>query len=211
MAEERHWEGLEKEIDRRLLARRLEGEKSATRSRTRAAGPSSHGGGGGGGGGGGEDTAAAPRSAPPPSSCLLGGHIDAMDPVGQTATLYAVKAGRIKLVGKLLEAKADPNLPSRDTRQTPLHWAAMFATPLMTELLLEHGADCLIRNNQGETALALAVELGQGTQVAMMKGTYRKPKPMPPKLGRGKVTSLPPGEAGIDLPAIERDGSNAQH
>ena len=66
-----------------------------------------------------------------------------------------------------------------------------------------------MRNNQGESPLSVAKQLGQGTQVAMMRGTYVKPSPAP-ALSKGKVTSDPASGGdgdSVDLIAIEADGA----
>lgn len=40
--------------------------------------------------------------------------------------------------------------------ESPLHIAARLSSPALVSVLLEHGADCSLRNSEGKRALELA-------------------------------------------------------
>ncbi|KNC97353.1 uncharacterized protein SPPG_07281 [Spizellomyces punctatus DAOM BR117] len=52
------------------------------------------------------------------------------------------------------------NLVLDNEGNTPLHWAAQLANMEVVEMLLEFGADPMIRNKRGETALMRAIQSG---------------------------------------------------
>ncbi|CAL8236781.1 unnamed protein product [Boreogadus saida] len=56
----------------------------------------------------------------------------------------------------LLDGGAEVNLPTRDSRLTPLHLAARAATEELAVLLLARGADVRAKNREGETPLNAA-------------------------------------------------------
>jgi ankyrin repeat protein len=68
---------------------------------------------------------------------------------------YAATKGHIELINLLLDNHAyiDASSPNGST---PLMMAAMYGTPSAVKLLLESGADPLIKNNLGMTAIDFA-------------------------------------------------------
>ena len=56
----------------------------------------------------------------------------------------------------LLDGGAEVNVPTRDSRLTPLHVAARTATEELVELFLSRGADVRAKNREGETPLNAA-------------------------------------------------------
>ena len=61
------------------------------------------------------------------------------------------------IVEILLNAGADPNIQNRDSKATPLHYAARRGDSLMMERLLRAGASVNARTNEGFTPLVEAV------------------------------------------------------
>ena len=76
---------------------------------------------------------------------------------GWTALHYAATGGHANIVRALLEQHAyiDAESPNGTT---PLMMAAYYGTPEVTKLLLEEGADTLVRNHLGLTALDFATQ-----------------------------------------------------
>jgi ankyrin repeat protein len=69
----------------------------------------------------------------------------------------------------LLEHGADPNVPSLDVRETPLHRAAANGrSPALVEMLLEHGAVVDQPRADGRTAYALALRTGNAPAAALL-------------------------------------------
>jgi uncharacterized protein len=68
---------------------------------------------------------------------------------------YAATSGNVALIGALLEKHAyiDAESPNGTT---PLMMAAMYGTPSAVKLLLEEGADPLLKNQIGMTAIVRA-------------------------------------------------------
>ncbi len=85
---------------------------------------------------------------------------DTTDPYGrETTALYqATKAGRIEVVGLLLDAGADPTLRAPDRRSVhhPLQVAAQFGRTEILQMFLARGADP-DAPGKGSTALHMAV------------------------------------------------------
>ena len=86
---------------------------------------------------------------------------------GETALLFAVLKGNIKMVKKLLEIGADPNGVKG---RSPLHPATQFPNTIILETLLEAGADPN-ESFKGETPLYVAAMTGQ---VDAIKSLVRK-------------------------------------
>ena len=68
-------------------------------------------------------------------------------------------AADVEIVRMLLDKGADPNARSQ-SGSTPLHTVAFTADRASLDLLLRHGADRTIKNNDGNTALDIATERG---------------------------------------------------
>jgi ankyrin repeat protein len=70
-------------------------------------------------------------------------------------------ASDIDIVRMLLDKRADPNAKSQ-SGSTPLHTVAFTGDRSSLDLLLKHGADRAITNNDGKTAADIARERGHG-------------------------------------------------
>ncbi len=73
----------------------------------------------------------------------------------------AVGAVDIEIVRMLLAAGADPNAKSQ-SGSTPLHTVGFTGDREGLDLLMRHGADLAIKNNDGKTAAEIARERGHG-------------------------------------------------
>lgn len=71
----------------------------------------------------------------------------------------AIAGGNYGFASLLLNAGAAPS-PQNSSMSTPLHFAARSNQQYMAEKLLKHGADLLIRDSAGRTAVDLAIEKG---------------------------------------------------
>jgi len=91
---------------------------------------------------------------------------------GWTALHYAATGGHANIVRALLEHHAyiDAESPNGTT---PLMMAAYYGTPEVTKLLLEEGADTLIRNHLGLTALDFASQGPHAESVAYVDAFMR--------------------------------------
>ncbi|MBI5169260.1 MAG: ankyrin repeat domain-containing protein [Candidatus Eisenbacteria bacterium] len=70
----------------------------------------------------------------------------------------------------LLEHGADPNVPSGDGRETPLHRAAEFGrNEEIVRALLDHGADPDAKRGDGRTPLDLAIRSGRPALVELLR------------------------------------------
>lgn len=69
---------------------------------------------------------------------------------------YAAKRGKRSLVQQYLEDGIDPNLKNPVTGYTPLHYACWNNFYDIVDLLLQYGANPLIKNNEGENSLETA-------------------------------------------------------
>ena len=89
-----------------------------------------------------------------------GGLIEAKDSDGCTPLIVGAQSGAEQMVKLLLDQKADPN-ESDQSRRTALIWAATKGDwPEVMELLLRSGANPLLKDDTGNTALSRAKLLG---------------------------------------------------
>jgi ankyrin repeat protein len=101
--------------------------------------------------------------------------LNVRDRGGNTPLHYAVDAPHFELVAALLAAGADPNLPGwtqgGDQPWFPLMKAVVSieqSRPLITQALLQHGADVNAKTTNGWTALHQAVQFNQNNQVELL-------------------------------------------
>lgn len=85
-----------------------------------------------------------------------GASVNASDSDGHRPIHAATRAGRSALA-LLVERGADPNVRTLDTGNSALHCAVDFENADGVELLLANGGDPTLVNNDGHTALDLAV------------------------------------------------------
>ena len=90
---------------------------------------------------------------------------DVPNRIGQTAMTTALAFERVSILSILLEGGADPNLRHGD--QTPLMMA--LHDEVAVRLLLAHGADLTLRNNNGKTALQIALEDCAHDAISLLK------------------------------------------
>ena len=95
---------------------------------------------------------------------------------GWTPLHYAASSGQIKLMNLLLEKYAyiDAESPNGTT---PLMMASLYASPESVQLLLDQGADPLLKNEQGLTALQFAERGKRVDAVALLSKTVRAQRP----------------------------------
>ena len=86
-----------------------------------------------------------------------GAHVNARSASDQTPLLLAVESPEVTRI--LLEAGAEPNVRDEYLEMTPLEWAAERGALGSARLLLEHGADPIMRW-RGRTAVEVARESG---------------------------------------------------
>jgi E3 ubiquitin-protein ligase HECTD1 len=93
------------------------------------------------------------------SSSSLDALINSMDDVGQTLLNWAAAFGTPEQVEYLVGARgADPN---KGARSSSLHYAACFGRAQIVRILLAHGANPDLRDEEGRTALEKARERGE--------------------------------------------------
>jgi len=84
--------------------------------------------------------------------------INFMDDVGQTLLNWATAFGTAEMVEYLINKGADVN---KGQRSSSLHYAACFGRVNIVKLLLRHGANPEIRDEEGKTPLDKARERGE--------------------------------------------------
>jgi len=77
-------------------------------------------------------------------------------------------AADLELVRRLLDAGADPNARSA-SGGTPLHTAAFTGDSAVLELLIAHGGDASIKNEQGKTPADIARERGHPEMARLLE------------------------------------------
>jgi ankyrin repeat protein len=83
-----------------------------------------------------------------------GANVDLADADGATALWYATTDKSIEVLQELLKRGANPNVQTRSIGfpgNTPLHMAALNGLNIKLQLLLQYGADSIIRNAKDET------------------------------------------------------------
>ncbi|XP_067045027.1 transient receptor potential cation channel subfamily A member 1-like isoform X2 [Acropora muricata] len=95
--------------------------------------------------------------------CLIenGADVESSSAFGQKPLHYVVSRASVELVEKMLtKGKANPN--SLDNQKfTPLHLAAQRGRLDILEILLAHGADFRLQNDEDETAIHIAAKEGR--------------------------------------------------
>ena len=98
-----------------------------------------------------------------------GASVDQRDVYAWTPLMRAVYEGRTETV-ELLLTKADPDLSARDENgATALHHAAANNRLEIADLLLDHGAENAIRDDNGRTPRAVAMSAGHDRMVQRLR------------------------------------------
>jgi len=100
----------------------------------------------------------------------------AVNKPGWTPLHYAATNGQIAIMKLLLENYAFIDAPSPN-ETTPLMMAAMYGSPQSVKLLLDEGADPLMKNQQNMTAADFAVQGQRPDAVALLNAAIRARKP----------------------------------
>ena len=101
---------------------------------------------------------------------------------GWTPLHYAATNGHVALIRLLLEHHAYIDAASPNA-STPLMMAAFYGSPAAVKLLLECGADPMLQNDQGLSALDFANRNSRVDAVALIAAFVRDGKPAPGCLG----------------------------
>lgn len=92
--------------------------------------------------------------------------VNFMDDVGQTLLNWASAFGTQEMVEYLCEKGADVN---KGQRSSSLHYAACFGRPAIAKVLLRHGANPDLRDEDGKTPLDKARErIDEGKKILMV-------------------------------------------
>ncbi len=98
-----------------------------------------------------------------------GGNVNALNPYGGTAIMFASRAGHTEIVKLLIDAKANLDIQGRYAGTTALMWAAQYGSLDIVKLLIEAKANINLKNNSEQTALTLANENGNMEIVNILK------------------------------------------
>lgn len=114
--------------------------------------------------------------------------VDAADSAGDTAIHFAVRAGNITVLRRILRLRGSPNVPNR-LGSTPLHLAVESGKPELVAVLLKdaHGLAVDLRGPDGMTPVHQAILAGQPDLLALL--LRRSVQPMTP-FGEGNVPPL---------------------
>jgi uncharacterized protein len=117
---------------------------------------------------------------------VLKGHVDLaaamlakqadVNKTGWAPLHYAATAGHIQLMTMLLEKHAYIDAESANG-STPLMMAAMYGTPAAVKLLLDEGADPLLKNQIGMTAIDFAQKVERKDVAEMIAVALRAKQP----------------------------------
>ena len=103
------------------------------------------------------------------------GNADVKQPDSENVTLlhWAAINNRPEVVNFLLQRGADINAIGGDLHSTPIQWATRQGVLAMVVQLLQHGADPLIPDSEGQSCIHLAAQIGHTAIAAYLiaKGT----------------------------------------
>lgn len=110
------------------------------------------------------------------SNIKYDGNINDCSTDGITPLHAAIQTNNFDLVEKIMKLGANVNIPSKDTNQTAIHFAILAESIDILNLILNHlgpidnGNDIDIQDSNGDTALHLAVRLGDTKSIdALLK------------------------------------------
>ena len=111
------------------------------------------------------------------------------------------REGQTELAKTLLQAGANPNLPSTLLLHTPLMEAARTGDIVLAKLLLQKGADIHARSDSGMTALHFAAAEGSPEMVKLLLNNGALPNLSTTDMGFLKLPESPPGITPLHLAA----------
>lgn len=97
-----------------------------------------------------------------------GASVEARDQYGNTALMVAVDCQRLPMIQRLIALRANVNARTGSFPQTPLHLSAQQESTIITELLLQHGADIHAVGWHGQTPFHAACAAGRLPQVRVL-------------------------------------------
>jgi pectate lyase len=97
-----------------------------------------------------------------------GAYINARDTSGCTPLHYAFKNKHYELAEFLIEHDVDVNLSVNERGDTALHSAVRSSNLRIIELIMTKGADVAVRNDDGQTALDIAMDRGRTKIVKLL-------------------------------------------
>ncbi len=101
-------------------------------------------------------------------------NVNALNPYGGTAIMFAARAGHTEIAKLLIDAKANLNIQGRYAGTTALMWAAQYGSTDIVKLLIEAKANVNLKNKHGQTALTLANENGNREIANILKAAGAK-------------------------------------
>ncbi len=119
------------------------------------------------------------------------------DTKGKTPLLYAMELKQIenkKIIKALLNNGANPNLAEKKTKTTPLHYAIMNNQIWMVNEFMAHGANPLLKDSNGKTALDTAMEINSPSDIleVITKATKDYKPHKPTKIKSKNITQTRP-------------------
>jgi hypothetical protein len=106
---------------------------------------------------------------------------------GETPLHKAVYKGYLKTSELLLHNGADPNLCNIEFGRTPMHYAVEHADHALVELLVKHGASCVIQDKRGKRPVDLAVSKDIQRALQSPRTAQEQPVAISPF---GEITSI---------------------
>eukprot|EP00117_Sycon_ciliatum_P010554 scpid51507/ scgid5723/ Ankyrin repeat and SAM domain-containing protein 1A; Odin len=106
--------------------------------------------------------------------------------------IEAARTGRLELSEVLLDCGLDPNGMDKNTGSRPLHEAVQFCRPKICKLLLEFGADSMMKDSKGNTAESLARMLpgNRGPEYLRIFDKGRLLEPRTPRVEKDRVSKI---------------------
>lgn len=98
-----------------------------------------------------------------------GGDVDAKNPHGGTAIMFAARAGHVEIAQLLIDAGADLNVHGNYAGTTALIWAAQYGPAEIVRLFIQGKAEINAKNHDGNTALDFAKERGHAEIVDILQ------------------------------------------